>query len=218
MLASYKQVSVPLGHPLRTASSPQIGEHRLLLWRSIGPGTHLCHHCGRPVTWLPGNGSRRGSLVVDHLDEDITNNDWSNLVPSCHPCNTGRVAHKGDVRDDEKFVVKTFDGTRIRADEATCDECGQVFRAPRRRDKPQRFCSRRCFHQSNAKARAGVARVTSYSVRDDELYITHKSGSRARAVQIICKRCKKSYLVQKIRANQSKYCSLTCSSNARYGH
>lgn len=32
------------------------------------------------------------ALVVDHLDHDGLNNDATNLVPSCGPCNLARVS------------------------------------------------------------------------------------------------------------------------------
>jgi hypothetical protein len=75
------------GHPL-AARGGRVLEHRLVLWEKIGPGTHPCHHCGCPVAWFPTPGEDR--LVVDHLDDDQTNNDPSNVEPSCQGCNVTR--------------------------------------------------------------------------------------------------------------------------------
>jgi len=43
--------------------------------------------CGKLHAW----GGRQG-IFVDHLDEDIHNNDLANLVPSCNMCNIHRRA------------------------------------------------------------------------------------------------------------------------------
>jgi hypothetical protein len=47
-------------------------------------------HCGTDwdVEWTYGLPD--GALVVDHLDDDPTNNDPHNLVPSCFVCNIKR--------------------------------------------------------------------------------------------------------------------------------
>jgi len=55
-------------------------EHRAVLYDEIGGGGHPCHYCGIVVYW-------QYDLVVDHVDEDKTNNSPANLVPSCTPCN-----------------------------------------------------------------------------------------------------------------------------------
>jgi hypothetical protein len=77
------------GHPLETPRSRGVvGEHRLILFDAIGPGVHPCHWCADPVAWHPQPGE--SLLVVDHVDEDTTNNDPENLVPSCRRCNQRR--------------------------------------------------------------------------------------------------------------------------------
>lgn len=78
------------GHPL-ARSGGQALEHRVVLYDSIGPGVHPCHHCGRSVSWeksYPHDAD--DALVVDHLDHDRLNNELTNLVPSCDPCNRAR--------------------------------------------------------------------------------------------------------------------------------
>lgn len=52
------------------------------------PGPHRCRWCESLVDWA--HGVDEGALVVDHLDHNRGNNDPSNLVPSCHPCNSVR--------------------------------------------------------------------------------------------------------------------------------
>ncbi len=78
-----------VGHPLATASG-QVYMHRLVLFDVLGPGAHPCWDCERPVRWdltYPGD---ELALVVDHIDRDPSNNDISNLRPSCQRCNTRR--------------------------------------------------------------------------------------------------------------------------------
>lgn len=80
-------------HPqARTAStlSGWVLAHRATLYDDIGPGVHPCHWCGCPVDWGKSYPADLDALVVDHLDEDKTNNDPSNLVPACNACNSTR--------------------------------------------------------------------------------------------------------------------------------
>lgn len=74
-------------HPLtlaRNCRSSRMFVHRIVLYAKVGPGQHPCHHCGRTLTWGI-------NLQVDHLDAVRLNNDPSNLVPTCQPCNTHRA-------------------------------------------------------------------------------------------------------------------------------
>jgi hypothetical protein len=89
-VARYRYVTVDSVHPLavglkaRSDGRTVIAEHRLVLFDKIGPGMHPCHWCGAAVEW----GS---TLRTDHIDNDGQNNDPSNLVASCHGCNTRRA-------------------------------------------------------------------------------------------------------------------------------
>jgi hypothetical protein len=134
-------------HPLAAAGG-NVLEHRAVLYAVIGPGTHPCHWCGIPVTWLVREKAIRGALVVDHLDNNPRNNDISNLVPTCQPCNSARSSYR--VRDDEVFIVRK-NGTRLRAEERTCWVCGKTFlfalSANRKKKNAGRYCSRNCMHQ-----------------------------------------------------------------------
>lgn len=76
-------------HPLLNAAG-QIGEHRFVLYEKIGPGPHPCHWCGKLLDWTKGQNWREG-IQSDHLDDNKTNNDPSNLVPSCFLCNWHRA-------------------------------------------------------------------------------------------------------------------------------
>lgn len=80
LTTGYVRVKQP-DHPL--AVDGWVREHVLVLYASIGPGTHPCRHCGQPVTW----GS---TLEVDHLDRDRGHNLIGNLAPCCRRCNNRR--------------------------------------------------------------------------------------------------------------------------------
>jgi hypothetical protein len=83
----YKIIYQP-DHPL-SRSDGTIFRHRALVYDLIGPGGHSCTHCGIYVTW-DFSCPEKGSLVVDHLDWNPSNNELSNLVVSCQPCNSKR--------------------------------------------------------------------------------------------------------------------------------
>lgn len=76
-------------HPL-AHSSGWLREHRAVLFDAIGPGEHPCHWCHTTVSWDKSYPRSMVGLVVDHVDENPGNNDPSNLVPSCAPCNLAR--------------------------------------------------------------------------------------------------------------------------------
>lgn len=207
MARHYRTITVSADHPLRAPNSTYVYEHRLVLWEHIGPGTHPCHHCGKPVTWAPGNGTSDGCLVVDHLDDDQTNNRVENLAPSCITCNQLRGLRKNRVRDEENFVINTSTGTRVRAVEIVCEGCQKVFLAPRRNVRPQRFCSLSCSSR-NAPRRPYVP--NSRSIRDGEPFVVNNHGNRVRAVAKKCESCGKEYLVVKSQAEKSRFCSRSC--------
>ncbi len=129
------------GHPLADDAgyAPQ---HRMILYDAIGGGTHPCHWCGKPVTWVKHVGPISGSLVVDHVDNDWRNNSRHNLVPSCQPCNGNRT-HR--VRDDEVFIIRK-NGTRLRGVARECLHCGKPFVATPSDVKAGKgkYCSRAC--------------------------------------------------------------------------
>lgn len=70
-------------HPLAKKSG-YVAEHRMVLFNAIGEGEHPCYWCGIKVGWEV--------MHVDHVDEDKTNNELGNLVPSCASCNKARGA------------------------------------------------------------------------------------------------------------------------------
>lgn len=209
MASKYLYVRASPGHPLLPVGGTWLGEHRIVLWNKIGPGSHPCHHCGIPVRWMPGSGARTGALVVDHLDDDSRNNSPENLVASCQPCNQLRSPRKNRVRDEESFVVQPRSGTRVRATQTECLNCGKSFLAPRRRVKTQRFCGRSCSSLYTSVRRPANSYKTSRSIQDGEPYVM-KGKDRVRAVRKTCDGCQESYLVVRSGADKSRYCGKDC--------
>lgn len=131
------------GHPL-AYSDGRVAEHRVHLYDKIGAGPHKCYWCGVQVIWSKGSRTAKGSLVVDHLDQNHHNNHPDNLVASCHPCNCGRE-HPQSILDGELSITWP-DGSRHRAVKRTCKKCKKDFlhlEADHRSNRGQ-FCSRSC--------------------------------------------------------------------------
>lgn len=63
-------------------STGSVYEHRFVYYKHHGDGPFACNWCGKKVTWF--------DMHIDHLDNNITNNDISNLVASCPICNQQR--------------------------------------------------------------------------------------------------------------------------------
>lgn len=78
-----RYVSVYMPEHELASKSGLVFEHRRVLFEEIGPGTHPCHWCERPVTWGV-------DLHTDHLGDRL-DNDPQLLVPSCRPCNSARA-------------------------------------------------------------------------------------------------------------------------------
>lgn len=123
----------------------------MVLFEKIGNGTHPCYWCGKPVTWMPGAGLAEGALVADHLDWNDQNDSPENLVPSCIVCNAHRT-RSGDKRliiEGELYVTRP-NGSRHRAIEKPCEQCGAPFVAMLAQIKTGkgRFCSRSCARKN----------------------------------------------------------------------
>src|SRR5574340_852333 len=76
----YQKLFSP-GHKLAN-SDGYAYEHRLVVYEKYGENLPDCELCGKPTDWA--------TCHIDHKDNDIRNNDPSNLRPVCRPCNTNR--------------------------------------------------------------------------------------------------------------------------------
>lgn len=138
------------GHPIAPPSGiAPIA--RLRLYERIGPGEHPCHWCGELIEWAVGAGVRNPrALLVDHVDHDATNDEPTNLVPSCNRCNSHRRASgtHGIIRADELTVMRS--GKPVRASQRVCEYCGEQFlaAAAQVRIGKGRFCSRSCARRA----------------------------------------------------------------------
>jgi hypothetical protein len=77
---NYLAIRVP-GHPLASQEG-DVYQHRLVAYKSLNGVCGGCHWCGIPLVWV--------NAVVDHLNEDKTDNRPENLVVSCNECNRSR--------------------------------------------------------------------------------------------------------------------------------
>lgn len=57
-------------------------EHRYVYYHEIDSSPSSCAICDRPIDW--------GTLHIDHIDRDVTNNTKENLRALCRVCNTTR--------------------------------------------------------------------------------------------------------------------------------
>lgn len=163
-MTPYRSVHAP-DHPL-AGRNGKTTEHRVALYAKIGPGPHPCHWCQAPLNWLPGRSTRKGALVVDHLDDDGRHNAPENLVPSCHGCNVMRALPDRPVKDAELFVIRN--GYRRRAVGRTCGQCGRSFLIPIDQLRPGKgeWCSRRCTQLGAFK---GKFRPAERALTDDQV-------------------------------------------------
>jgi hypothetical protein len=126
-------------HPLAAPSSGLVYEHRRVMYDLLGPGPHPCHWCGVMLDWPDAE--------CDHLDTARSNNVPSNLVFSCHDCNTRRVIPSPEALAarlaalDRGREAARLASSRPREMRACVLCCTEVERLPSDR---RVFCSRRC--------------------------------------------------------------------------
>lgn len=76
----YQTIYKP-SHPL-SHKDGYVYEHRFVVYEEIGENLSSCEICEKPVTWK--------TVHIDHIDNDVTNNERRNLRPLCRVCNVGR--------------------------------------------------------------------------------------------------------------------------------
>lgn len=87
----YMIIHGAFGHPIAGARG-RIPYHRFILFESLGrPQSSACKWCGYVLPWKSTVSGYQWSVVnADHLDADTSNNDPTNLAPSCCWCNANR--------------------------------------------------------------------------------------------------------------------------------
>lgn len=78
--AGYQLLYEPL-HPL-SQQNGYVYEHRMVYHDKIEADPKSCRLCGAEISWA--------NLHIDHIDDDVTNNNPENLRATCRPCNTFR--------------------------------------------------------------------------------------------------------------------------------
>lgn len=97
--AGYQLIHEP-EHPL-SDSSGRVYEHRFVYFNNNNGVVSQCAVCGSSITWK--------TCHIDHMDNDVTNNDISNLRATCAPCNIFR----GHSCTSMGSVILTVDGVTM---------------------------------------------------------------------------------------------------------
>lgn len=188
-------------HPL-AGKNGYVSEHRVVLYEKIGAGPHPCHWCGTEVHWtkaVQGTG-HKGMLVGDHINGDPLDNRPDNLVPSCQGCNVGRVRRL----PDDVLAVTQSNGTRRRAVERSCEQCGATFLTSldQVRVGKGRFCSMSC------------ARKTPRA----QMYGPPKPRKQYRTVvNRQCEQCRADFAARSdaVARGRGRFCSVACANRHR---
>lgn len=78
----YQLLFIP-DHPL-AQSKGYVYEHRYVMYSIWGDCLPDCELCGKSCDWEPY------TTHIDHIDNDVTNNDQKNLRSLCNACNSRR--------------------------------------------------------------------------------------------------------------------------------
>lgn len=79
-------------HPLFNKTQHSVSEHRKVYYDASGGMDPDCYWCGADLRWadVDAGGNKKSSVVIDHLNENKTDNRIENLVASCNKCNRAR--------------------------------------------------------------------------------------------------------------------------------
>ena len=83
-------------------STGSVYEHRFVYHKHFGDGPFKCNWCGKEVNWF--------DMHIDHLDDNVTNNNIENLVASCPTCNQHRGFQKMCKTQRAKGTQLTYNG------------------------------------------------------------------------------------------------------------
>ena len=109
--AGYQLLYIP-GHHL-SQNGGYIYEHRKVAYDKYGDNLPDCELCGKECTW------DIYTTHIDHIDEDVTNNDPENLRPLCCACNSRR--NLGPSHEKSNSASISFSGETMTAAEWSRD-------------------------------------------------------------------------------------------------
>ncbi len=78
--AGYELIDEP--QHILSGKNGYVYEHRFVYYNDVDSNPSECSLCGDSITWQ--------SLHIDHIDEDVSNNNKENLRALCRPCNVFR--------------------------------------------------------------------------------------------------------------------------------
>jgi hypothetical protein len=81
----YQMIYEP-NHYLAQKAKGYVYEHRFVLFNKVGTSISECEICKKDWCWDDVYNSH-----VDHIDEDVKNNNINNLRPLCNSCNVSRA-------------------------------------------------------------------------------------------------------------------------------
>jgi 5-methylcytosine-specific restriction endonuclease McrA len=114
--AGYKLLFAPK-HPIATKSQQsRVYEHRAVYYQHQGGGPFDCVHCGASLTWE--------TMHVDHLDDDPSNNEITNLGASCPLCNQARGRRKIGLTMRARFATQITWQSRTQSAHDWAEEMG----------------------------------------------------------------------------------------------
>lgn len=103
----YQLLYIP-DHPL-SHSRGYVYEHRYVIYDKYGENIPNCQICGKETSWEPY------FTHIDHIDNDVTNNDERNLRVLCNACNT--VRGKSDAHERVNCSSIEYKGKTMTAHE-----------------------------------------------------------------------------------------------------
>lgn len=132
----YQLLYIP-EHPL-SHSTGYVYEHRLVIYKRYGENLPNCQICDKPCSWEPYK------THIDHIDEDVSNNEDFNLRVLCNACNVGRSKGKTPKHKIKGATSITYFGETKTASEWGRDSrinvAGHLIRQRKRRGLSDHDC------------------------------------------------------------------------------
>jgi len=140
--AGYQRIYEPT-HTLAN-SDGYVYEHRFVAYKKYGDNLPACLMCGANINW--------DNCHIDHIDEDVTNNNIENLRPVCRGCNTTRTVRTKNV------IPLTYNGVTKTVAEWARDESVNVAYNTILRRMRNGFSAHDCLYMENVTHKNTVAK------------------------------------------------------------